>query len=108
MQQRGFWSAAPARHEEVEYSVVFDMKSNAAGVAGIVADNFRHSRHIWTHPVCKTFDHRSEKKSLLSYIRPVLEGFWLPGPNGYLRSSSSSSFRPCDGLGVNQVLNEPV
>jgi hypothetical protein len=82
--------------------------SNAAGVAEIVADNFRHSRHIWTHPVCKTFDHRSEKKSLLSYIRPVLEGFWLPGPNGYLRSSSSSSFRPCDGLGVNQVLNEPV
>jgi hypothetical protein len=34
-----------------------------------------------------------ERKSLLSYIRPVDGRFLLPGPDGYLRSSSSSSIR---------------
>ena len=29
--------------------------------------------HIWTHPVCKTFDSDFEKSSLHPYIRPVIE-----------------------------------
>ena len=59
-------------------------------------------------PVCQTFDHRCERKSLLSYIRPVDGSFLLPGPDGYLRSSSSSSLRPGYGPCRKQVLNEPV
>jgi len=47
-------------------------------------------------PFCKTIDHWCKRKSLLSYIRPVYGGFLPPGPDGYLRSPSSSSIRPHD------------
>ena len=36
------------------------------------------ARHIWTHPVCKTFDSDFEKSSLHPYIRPVIEVFLWP------------------------------
>ncbi|MCU7964497.1 alpha/beta hydrolase [Shewanella sp. SW32] len=35
-------------------------------------------KHIWTHPVCKTFDINFEKSSLHPYIRPLIEGFLWP------------------------------
>ena len=42
---------------------------------------------------------------MLSYNRPVYGSFNLPGSDGYLRSSSSSSLRPVNGRCTYQVLN---
>ncbi len=79
------WIAIKWQHGEVatEVSIFYrfaiaSLLMFAIGFAFNKLQAVKLRQHIWTHPVCKTFDSDFEKSSLHPYIRPITEVFLWP------------------------------
>jgi hypothetical protein len=55
--------------------------------------HYSNTSHIWTHSVCKLFDRCKTRIIAPIYSACLWKPFIFPGPDGYLRPSSSSSLR---------------